>query len=60
LKGGLGHELLSPGAVLRQRIPVGEGRREVEVGQVAFKRVKRERGLCSMSVCLFVFVVIRK
>ena len=35
---GLGHELVPPGAVLRQGSPFGEGRREVEVGQVALKR----------------------
>ena len=35
---GLGHELAPPGAVLRQGRPFGEGRREVEVGQVALKR----------------------
>ena len=34
-EGGLGHELVPPGAVLRQGRPFGEGRREVEVGQVA-------------------------
>ena len=38
LKGGLGHELVPSGAVLRQGSPFGEGRREVEVGQVALKR----------------------
>ena len=30
---GLGHELVPPGAVLRQGSQFGEGRREVEVGQ---------------------------
>ena len=34
-EGGLGHELVPSGAVLRQGSPFGEGRREVEVGQVA-------------------------
>ncbi len=38
-EGGLGHELLPPGAVLRQGSPFGEGRREVEVCQVALKRL---------------------
>ena len=39
-EGGLGHELVPPGAVLRLRqgSRFGEGRREVEVGQVALKR----------------------
>jgi hypothetical protein len=36
-QGGLGHELVPPGAVLHQGSPFGEGRREVEVGQVALK-----------------------
>jgi len=31
MKGGLGHELVPPSAVLRQGSPFGEGRREVEV-----------------------------
>ena len=35
--GGLGHELAPSGVVLRQGSPFGEGRREVEVGQVALK-----------------------
>ncbi len=35
---GLGHELFPPGAVVRQGSPLGEGSREVEVGQVASKR----------------------
>ena len=35
-EGGLGHELVPPGAVLRQGSPIREGRQEVEVGQVAF------------------------
>ena len=30
-EGGLGHELVPPGAVLRQGSPFGEGRREVEL-----------------------------
>ena len=37
-EGGLGHELVPPGAVLRQGSPIRECRREVEVGQVALKR----------------------
>ncbi len=37
-EGRLGHELAPPGAVLRQGNPFGEGRREVEVGQVTLKR----------------------
>ncbi len=37
-EGGLGYELVSPSAVLRQGSPFGEGRRGVEVGQVALKR----------------------
>ena len=36
-EGGLCHELAPPSAVLRQGCPFGEGRREVEVGQVALK-----------------------
>ena len=32
-----GHELAPPSAVLRQGCPFGEGRREVEVSQVALK-----------------------
>ena len=31
---GLGHELVPPGAVLREGSPFGEGRREVEVGHL--------------------------
>ncbi len=38
LKGGLDYKLATPGAVLRQGSPFGEGRWEVEVGQVALKR----------------------
>ena len=38
LEGGLLHELAPPSAVLRQGSPFGEGRWEVEVGQVALKR----------------------
>ena len=34
---GFGHELAPPCAVLRHGCPFGEGRREVEVGQVALK-----------------------
>ena len=34
-EGGHGHELVLPGAVLRQGSPFREGRRKVEVGQVA-------------------------
>ena len=37
-EGGLGHELVPPGAVLRQGSPFREGRWEVEVDQVALKR----------------------
>ena len=37
-EGGLGHELASPSAVLRQGCPFGEGRRKVKVGQLALKR----------------------
>ncbi len=40
-EGGLGHELVPPGAVLRQGSPFRESRREVEVGQVALKRDRR-------------------
>ena len=34
-EGGLGHELVPPGAVLHQGSPFDEGRWKVEVGQVA-------------------------
>ena len=37
-EGGRGHELVPPGAVLRQVCPLGEHRREVEVVQVALER----------------------
>jgi hypothetical protein len=37
-EGGLGHELAPPGVVLRHWSPFDEGRREVEMGQVALKR----------------------
>lgn len=37
-KGGLGHELSSPGAVLHLGSPSREGRWEIEVGQVTLKR----------------------
>jgi hypothetical protein len=37
-EGGLGHELVPPGAVQRQESPFGEGRPKAEVGQVALKR----------------------
>ena len=37
-EGGRSHELVPPGAVLRQVCPLGEHRREVEVVQVALER----------------------
>jgi len=46
-EGGLGHELVPPGAVLRQVFPFGEHRREIEVVQVTGRRSslgRRRRG----------------
>ena len=40
-EGGRGHELVPPGAVLRQVCPLGEHRREVEVVEVALERPAR-------------------
>ena len=52
-EGGRGHDLLPPGAVLRQACPLGELRREVEVVQVALKRPALGHRLAAGDAGLF-------